>query len=145
MIRIPKAAKHIYKKYGATSVLDPTSGWGGRMLGAWGRRYARYWAFSGAMLQDSLADVVAVEPITLPRMGRREGGTVGSVEESLKWGWCLRAGVVGAEPGALLEDGLDIVPCLLVNQALMLASVACALVDGLADVGAVVQHPVSLV
>ena len=27
-------AKYIYKKYGATSVLDPTAGWGGRMLGA---------------------------------------------------------------------------------------------------------------
>ena len=29
------AARHIYHKYGATSVLDPTAGWGGRMLGAW--------------------------------------------------------------------------------------------------------------
>ena len=28
-------AKYLYKKYGATSVLDPTAGWGGRMLGAW--------------------------------------------------------------------------------------------------------------
>ena len=28
-------AKYIYKKYGATRVLDPTAGWGGRMLGAW--------------------------------------------------------------------------------------------------------------
>lgn len=27
-------AKYIYKKYGATSVLDPTMGWGGRLLGA---------------------------------------------------------------------------------------------------------------
>jgi hypothetical protein len=27
-------AKYLYKKYGATSVLDPTMGWGGRMLGA---------------------------------------------------------------------------------------------------------------
>ena len=27
-------AKYIYKKFGATSVLDPTMGWGGRMLGA---------------------------------------------------------------------------------------------------------------
>jgi len=27
-------AKYIYKKYNATSVLDPTAGWGGRMLGA---------------------------------------------------------------------------------------------------------------
>jgi len=28
-------AKYIYQKYGATKVLDPTAGWGGRMLGAW--------------------------------------------------------------------------------------------------------------
>lgn len=28
-------AKYIYKKYGAKRVLDPTAGWGGRMLGAW--------------------------------------------------------------------------------------------------------------
>ena len=28
-------AKYVYQKYGATSVLDPTAGWGGRMLGAW--------------------------------------------------------------------------------------------------------------
>jgi hypothetical protein len=28
-------ACYFYKKYGATSVIDPCSGWGGRMLGAW--------------------------------------------------------------------------------------------------------------
>lgn len=28
-------AKYLYLKYGATRVLDPTAGWGGRMLGAW--------------------------------------------------------------------------------------------------------------
>jgi hypothetical protein len=28
-------AKYLYKKYKARSVLDPTAGWGGRMLGAW--------------------------------------------------------------------------------------------------------------
>lgn len=28
-------AKYLYNKYGATRVLDPTAGWGGRMLGAW--------------------------------------------------------------------------------------------------------------
>jgi hypothetical protein len=28
-------AKYIYQKYSATSVFDPTAGWGGRMLGAW--------------------------------------------------------------------------------------------------------------
>lgn len=29
------AAKYIYNKYGANKVVDPTAGWGGRMLGAW--------------------------------------------------------------------------------------------------------------
>lgn len=28
-------AKYLYQKYKAKSVLDPTAGWGGRMLGAW--------------------------------------------------------------------------------------------------------------
>ena len=28
-------AKYLYKKFKAKSVLDPTAGWGGRMLGAW--------------------------------------------------------------------------------------------------------------
>ena len=28
-------AMYLYHKYAATSVLDPTAGWGGRMLGAW--------------------------------------------------------------------------------------------------------------
>jgi hypothetical protein len=28
-------AKYIYKKFNAKKVLDPTAGWGGRMLGAW--------------------------------------------------------------------------------------------------------------
>lgn len=28
-------AKYLYKKFNATQVLDPTAGWGGRMLGAW--------------------------------------------------------------------------------------------------------------
>lgn len=31
----PTTAMYIYKKYAATSVLDPTAGWGGRMLGAY--------------------------------------------------------------------------------------------------------------
>ena len=30
-------AKYIYKKYGAKKVLDPTAGWGGRLLGAWAK------------------------------------------------------------------------------------------------------------
>ena len=32
----PSVAKLIYQTFEATHVLDPTAGWGGRMLGAWG-------------------------------------------------------------------------------------------------------------
>ena len=31
----PTTAMYVYNKYGATSVLDPCAGWGGRMLAAW--------------------------------------------------------------------------------------------------------------
>jgi hypothetical protein len=31
----PSTAKFLYKKFNATAVLDPTAGWGGRMLGAY--------------------------------------------------------------------------------------------------------------
>lgn len=31
----PTTAMYVYKKYNATSVLDPCAGWGGRMLAAW--------------------------------------------------------------------------------------------------------------
>jgi hypothetical protein len=31
----PTIAKYIYKELGATHVLDPTAGWGGRLIGAW--------------------------------------------------------------------------------------------------------------
>ena len=98
--------------------------------------------FAGAMFQDSLAHVVTVEPVALACVGGREGGTVGSVEEPLQQGGPFRAGVAGAQPWALLEDGLHVVPCPLVDQALMLTRIARALVYGLANVGAIVQHPV---
>jgi hypothetical protein len=37
-------AKYLYKTLGATKILDPTAGWGGRMLGAWslGLSYVGY-------------------------------------------------------------------------------------------------------
>jgi hypothetical protein len=40
----PTTAMYVYKKYGATSVLDPCAGWGGRMLAAWalGLRYTGF-------------------------------------------------------------------------------------------------------
>ena len=35
-------AKYIYKKYGANRVLDPTAGWGGRLLGAWAKNISYF-------------------------------------------------------------------------------------------------------
>jgi hypothetical protein len=40
----PTTAKYIAKLFGATHMLDPTAGWGGRMLGAWAAK-SRYTGF----------------------------------------------------------------------------------------------------
>jgi hypothetical protein len=45
-------AKYIYNKYKATSVLDPTAGWGGRMLGA----YAQGIKYTGIDTNDNMTD-----------------------------------------------------------------------------------------
>lgn len=45
-------AKYIYKKYNAKSVLDPTAGWGGRMLGA----HALGIKYTGIDLNDNMAN-----------------------------------------------------------------------------------------
>ena len=50
----------------------------------------------------------------------------------------------GALAGALLQDGMDAVPRLAVDDRVVLAGIAVALVHRLADVGAVVQHPVEV-
>jgi hypothetical protein len=39
----PSMAKYIYKKYTATSILDPCAGWGGRLLHATWSLLIRYW------------------------------------------------------------------------------------------------------
>jgi hypothetical protein len=51
---------------------------------------------------------------------------------------------IGALAGAFLQDGVDPVPRLAVDDGVVLAGIALALVDRLADVGAVVQHPVEV-
>src|SRR5690606_33274803 len=54
------------------------------------------------------------------------------------------AGACGTFARALLQDGVDLVPNLAVDDGVMLAGVALALVHRLADVRAVVQHPVEV-
>ena len=41
----PSIAKHIYKRFGASRVLDPCAGWGGRMLGAMALNLESYTGF----------------------------------------------------------------------------------------------------
>ena len=52
------------------------------------------------MLQDRLADVVAVEPVALAGVGGRESGAVLPLEQSLEQGRGFSTGIVGAETGA---------------------------------------------
>ena len=108
------------------------------------RRHAADRARSGAMLQHRLADVVAVEPAALAGVGRRERRAVRAEEQPLQQRGRLGAGARGALAGALLQDGVDLVPGLAVDDRVVLAGIAVALVDRLAEVGAVVQHPVEV-
>ncbi len=94
------------------------------------------------MLQDRLTDIVAVEPVTCPGMGGREGGTVGPVEESLEQCRGSGAGLGRALAGAFQQDGMDLVPYPAVDQGLVLAGIARVLVYGFTEVGPVVEHPV---
>jgi len=54
----PSTAKWIYEKFGATSVLDPTAGWGGRMLGAWALRIKYTGIDTNMELQDAYYEMM---------------------------------------------------------------------------------------
>jgi hypothetical protein len=75
---------------------------------------------------------------------RRERGAVGAEQQPLQQRGRLGAGARGALARALLQDGVDLVPRLAVDDRVVLAGIAVALVDRLADVGAVVEHPVEV-
>jgi hypothetical protein len=52
----------------------------------------------------------------------------------------LCPGAGRARAGAVLNDGMDLVPELPINDCLMLTGVSCPFVDGIADVNPVVQQ-----
>jgi catechol 2,3-dioxygenase-like lactoylglutathione lyase family enzyme len=62
------------------------------------------------MLQDGLADVVAIEPVATPGMGRAHGRARRAVDQALEQ--CRRCGPSPACPGprAFLQHGSDLVP-----------------------------------
>ena len=93
------------------------------------RRHAADRARPGAVLQHRLADVVAVELAALAGVGRREGGAVGAVEQPLEQRRRFGPGASGALARALFEDGVDLVPGVAVDDGLVLAGIAFALVE----------------
>jgi hypothetical protein len=75
----------------------------------------------------------------LPRVGRRKRRPVRTEQHPLQQRRRLRAGPRGARARALLKDGEDAVPRLAADDGVVLAAIALALVDRLAQVGALVQ------
>jgi hypothetical protein len=57
-------AKYLYKKFGATKVLDPTAGWGGRMLGAWALGINYVGIDTNVALQGAYSRMMAALPPT---------------------------------------------------------------------------------
>jgi len=51
-------AKYIYTKYAARKVLDPTAGWGGRMLGAWAQGIDYIGIDTNVSLQESYEEMI---------------------------------------------------------------------------------------
>ncbi len=68
------------------------------------RRAARHGTLSCAVLQDRLADVVAVEPIALVRMRGREGCSFKAEGQAFQLGRGLGALVAGPEAGRSAGD-----------------------------------------
>ena len=94
------------------------------------------------MLQHGLADIVAIEPTTFTGMGWREGSTIGAIEQSLE-----QCGRVGPRARRTLarafgQNGMHLVPDILPNYCLMLTRITRTFMHSLADIDAVVQHPV---
>lgn len=56
----PTTAMYVYKKYNATSVLDPTAGWGGRMLGAWALNLSYTGIDTNSSLQPAYRDMMTL-------------------------------------------------------------------------------------
>ena len=99
-------------------------------------------ARSGAMLQDSLADVVAVKSSALSGVGWRGGRSIRTVKQTPQQGGRVSAGPGCALSRAFREDAVHLVPSISIDDCLVLAGITGPLVDCLTDVDPVVQHPV---
>ncbi len=108
------------------------------------RRNSADGAWPGTVLQPGLADKIAIQPVALAGMRRREGGVVRSEQQPLQQRGRLGAGARGAVARACPKDGLDAVPRPAIDDRFVLAGIALALVHRLSDVGAIVQHPVQV-
>ncbi len=92
------------------------------------------------MSEDTLADVVAIEPAALAGMGGREGSTVRTVEQALEQGRGLSPCVGRALSRALGQDGMDLVSGPLVDDGFVLAGITLSLVHHLADIGRLLRR-----
>jgi hypothetical protein len=102
-------------------------------------RYPPDRAGLGSVLQHRLADVIAIEPATLPGVSGRHGCPGRAEEDALQQGRGLAARVAGPSPWALGENGVHLVPEVPAYDAVVLAWEGLALVDRLANVDPVVQ------
>jgi hypothetical protein len=75
-------AKYLYKKYGATSVLDPTAGWGGRLLGAW----ALDIDYTG---MDTNIEMRPAYDAMLTRLAQEGNPLFKASNQQMLWGSCL--------------------------------------------------------
>lgn len=80
-----------------------------------------------AILDDVHRDVVPVTPRALLRAARGHGGARRRKDQPLEQRRRLRAGVVGALSRVLPQDGMDLIPQLIVDDGLMLAGKALPL------------------
>ena len=86
------------------------------------RGHAADRAGSGAVLQHRLADIVAVEPVALAGMGRREGGAIGPEQQPLQQCGRIGAGAGGPLARALFQDKA----CTLVPKFCMSMMASCS-------------------
>ena len=103
------------------------------------RRHAPDRAGVASALQDVLADVVAVEPVALPGVGRRHGGSGRPEDQPSQQRRGLRPGARRPGAGVLGEDRVHLVPQVLGDDRRVLARVGGAFVDGEPEVGPVAQ------
>ena len=103
------------------------------------RRHAAHRALRVALADGVGGDVVAVELAVLPRVRRRHRVAARREDQALQQRRRLRSAAVAAGDGVLGHDGVHLVPGGAVDDRLVLAGIARALVHRLAEVDAVVQ------